>query len=319
MTYSDKEIRRRRQLGEDSGWEFKEVVFTGNKPRGPRRDTWADEIAAFANARGGVLLCGVTDDGDVQTISRAQMDALERLIVEVCSNSIQPPVRVDIFRQDAAEGQAILVVEVPEGHAQHDSPGGSFVRVGSAKRRMTSEERLRLAQRRGQARFLWFDKQPVDGTGFGTLDCTVNTGKGDSTGYIDRLLSQGHYYQIIATDDAHFRPTRPDWCSNWVMVRSPSPDPTALLAALHAGHFYSSQGPEFLEVTPLPGGTRLAVRTSPVRTIHLTGRGASNSTVAADSDFTTAELDLEAIKGPFARLTAIDHQGHRAWTNPIRL
>ena len=29
---------------------------------------------------------------------------------------------------------------------------------------------MRLAQRRGQARFLWFDKQPVDGTGFGTLD-----------------------------------------------------------------------------------------------------------------------------------------------------
>lgn len=170
MTYSDKEIRRRRQLGEDSSWEFKEVVFAGNRPTSPSRDTWADEITAFANAHGGVLLCGVTDDGDVQTMSRARMDELERLIVEVCSDSIQPPVRVDIFRRDAAEGQAILVVEVPEGHARHDSPGGSFVRVGRAKRRMTSEERLRLAQRRGQARFLRFDRQPVDGTGFGTLN-----------------------------------------------------------------------------------------------------------------------------------------------------
>ncbi len=151
MTYSDKEIRRRPQLGEDSGWVFKEVVFAGNRPTGPSCDTWADEIAAFANAHGGVLLCGVTDDGDVQTMPRAQMDELERPIVEVCSDSIQPPVRVDIFHQDAADDQAILVVEVPEGHAQHDSPGGSFVRVGSAKRRMTSEERLRLAQRRGQA------------------------------------------------------------------------------------------------------------------------------------------------------------------------
>ena len=34
-------------------------------PRGPRRDDFADEIAAFANADGGVLLCGVTDDGEV--------------------------------------------------------------------------------------------------------------------------------------------------------------------------------------------------------------------------------------------------------------
>ena len=96
----------------------------------------------------------------------------------------------------------------------------------------------------------------------------------------------------------------------------PQPGSSALLAALHAGHFYSSQGPEFLEVAPLPGGTKLAVRTSPVRTLHLTGRGASNSTVAADSDFTTAELDLGSIKGPFARLTAIDHRV--AALGPIR-
>lgn len=146
----------------------------------------------------------------------------------------------------------------------------------------------------------------------------VSIGKGDSTGYVDRLLSQDHYYQIIATDDAHFQPTRPDWCCNWVMVRSASLEPADLLAALHAGHFYSSQGPEFLDVTSLQGGTKLAVRTSPVRVIHLTGRGASNSTVSADVDFTTAELSLEKIKGPYARLTAIDRQGMRAWTNPIR-
>ena len=148
--------------------------------------------------------------------------------------------------------------------------------------------------------------------------CAVNTGKGDSTGYIDRLLSQDRFYQIIATDDAHFRPTNPDWCCNWVMVRSTSPDPADLLAALHAGNFYSSQGPEFLEVTPQQGDTRLAVRTSPIRAIHLTGRGSSHSSVTADTDFTTAELSLEEIRGSFARITAIDRHGRRAWTNPIR-
>ena len=67
--------------------------------------------------------------------------------------------------------------------------------------------------------------------------CAESTGKGDSTGYVDRLLSQDRHYQIIATDDAHFRPATPDWCQNWVMVRSTGPDPADLLAALHAGHF----------------------------------------------------------------------------------
>ena len=170
MTYNDDEIRRHLRLGEDSSWEFKEVVFTGDRPREPRRDDWADEIASFANAGGGVLLSSVTDEGDVLEMSRNQMNQLELLIAEVCTDSIRPPIRVNIFRRDTSEGRVFLLVDVPEGHAQHDSPGGSFIRVGSTKRRMTSEERLRLAQRRGQASFLWFDKQTVDGTGFGTFD-----------------------------------------------------------------------------------------------------------------------------------------------------
>ena len=51
----------------------------------------------------------------------------------------------------------------------HESPGGSYTRVGASKRLMGGDERLRLAQRRSQARFLWFDKKPVPGTGFRTL------------------------------------------------------------------------------------------------------------------------------------------------------
>ena len=170
MAYSDEEVSRQLRLGEDSRWEFKAIDFAGDRPKGPRPDDWADEIAAFANAKGGVLLCGVSDDGDVQGMSREQMDALERLIAEVCTDSIRPPIRVNIFRKETSDRKPFLLVEVPEGYAQHESPGGSFRRVGSTKRKMASDERLRLAQGRGQARFLWFDKQTVDETGFGTLD-----------------------------------------------------------------------------------------------------------------------------------------------------
>lgn len=62
----DKEIKRQMRLGEDSPWEFKEIEFAGNVPKSPYRDELADEIAAFANTSGGVLLCGVTDSSDVQ-------------------------------------------------------------------------------------------------------------------------------------------------------------------------------------------------------------------------------------------------------------
>ena len=170
MNFSDEDIRRQMRLGEDSHWEFKEIEFAGNVPRSPRRDDLANELAAFANTDGGVVLCSVTDSGDVQGMSREQMDALERLLVEVCTDTISPPIHPAILRKEIEEGLPFLLVEVPQGYAQHDSPGGSYHRVGSSKRRMTSDERLRLAQQRGQARFLWFDKQPVEGTGFGSLD-----------------------------------------------------------------------------------------------------------------------------------------------------
>ena len=169
MAYTDDEIRRRLRLGEDSAWEFKSVDFRGNKLAPHQRNNWADEIAAFANARGGILLLGVTDEGEVPGMSREQLDVLEGQVREICTNSIKPTIRIEAYRRELNE-RSFLLVSIPEGDAQHDSPGGSFVRVGSAKQPMLPDERMRLAQRRGQARFTGFDEQTVAGTGFSTLD-----------------------------------------------------------------------------------------------------------------------------------------------------
>ena len=169
MNNTGQEIARRLSLVEDSHWEFKQIEFPGSRPKSPSRDDLADEIAAFANTDGGVLLCGVTDQGEVQGMSREQIAELDAVLVEISSDAIKPAVRIRTHHREL-DGERVLLVEVPQSESQHDSPGGSYVRVGGSKRRMTSDERLRLAQRRGQARFLWFDKQPVPETGFRTLD-----------------------------------------------------------------------------------------------------------------------------------------------------
>ena len=169
MTYSEAEIRARVRGGEDSNCEFKQVEFSRDKLRSPKRDDLADEIAALANARGGLLLCGVTDDGDVQGMTREQRTALESLIVEICTDSVKPEVAVHTHLREL-DDKWLLIVEVPQGDSLHDSPGGCFVRRGSRKRRMTSDERLRLAQQRGQARFRSFDETTIAGTGIQTLD-----------------------------------------------------------------------------------------------------------------------------------------------------
>ena len=172
MRYTDEEILRRLGLGEDSGWAFKPLAFRGDRPTSPRRDDWADEIGAFANGRGGVLLCGVSADGDVQGMSRRQIANLDALLVEVV-HSIKPPVRIRTDHRELAGGKPVLVVEVPQGDTVHEAPGGAYIRVGASKRLMTSDERMRLAQRRGQARFRWFDEQTVPGTGLRTLDADL--------------------------------------------------------------------------------------------------------------------------------------------------
>ena len=166
------DIARRLHLGEDSRWEFKQIAFRGDQPIEPRSRDLADELAAFANAGGGVMLCGVTDAGEVQGLTRVQLDGLERMLVEVSTDTIKPAIQIATYRLEI-DGKALLAVEVESGYALHDSPGGSYRRVGSSKRAMTSNERLRLSQRRAQSRFLWFDKQPVPDTGFHTLDESI--------------------------------------------------------------------------------------------------------------------------------------------------
>ena len=169
MSLCAEEIRLRLRLGEDSGWEFKQFEFRGDRPISPDRDSLADELGAFANGNGGVMLCGVADDGGIQGMTRGQLDETERVVVEICLDSIKPAIEFHTSRFEL-DGKALLAVEVAAGYAQHDSPGGSYHRRCSSKRKMTSDERSRLAQRRGQTRFRSFDERPVQETGFGTLD-----------------------------------------------------------------------------------------------------------------------------------------------------
>ena len=169
MNYRVEDIESKLRSGEDSGWEFKQVEFAGDRPIRPTRSDWADEIAAFANAAGGVVLAGVADDGTAIGMSRAQIVNLNSLLVEVSTDTIKPPVRIRIYHKELSDGRLVLLAEVPESDSVHESPGGNYIRVGASKRLMGSDERLRLAQRRSQARFLWFDKQPVPETGFRTL------------------------------------------------------------------------------------------------------------------------------------------------------
>ena len=140
MSFSVKDIEIRLRSGEDSGWEFKQVEFVGDRPKRPTRGDWADEIAAFANAAGGVLLAGVADDGNVIGISRTQIASLDSLLVEVSTDTIKPPVRIRTHHKELSNGKLVLLAEVPESDSVHESPGGCYIRVGASKRLLAGDE-----------------------------------------------------------------------------------------------------------------------------------------------------------------------------------
>ena len=173
MPWDSDSLLQQLELGEDSRIEFKEVEFTGNRVRAPRRETIADELAAFGNTIGGTLIFSVSDAGEVRSMNREQMDALEAFVGEICSDSIRPPLAFVTQRLALPNGSFVLVVEVEQSALVHKSPGGYLSRQGSAKRELSSEALNRLFQQRGRSGLLDPDEVIVAGTGSNTLDETL--------------------------------------------------------------------------------------------------------------------------------------------------
>ena len=71
-------LARRVRLGEDSTLELKRVLMAGSKVTAPKRDEFADELAGFANGRGGTLVLGVDDKNrEILGIPVDRLDAVE--------------------------------------------------------------------------------------------------------------------------------------------------------------------------------------------------------------------------------------------------
>ncbi|TDC15683.1 phosphotransferase [Kribbella albertanoniae] len=140
--------------------------------------------------------------------------------------------------------------------------------------------------------------------------------RGDSWHLTDVLLNRGHRLTAYAADDAHLQPQDPPPCAAWVQVRSESLEPDALLAALIAGHFYSSTGPELYDVRI--DGDLVRVQCSAAVKVLLSG-GAPGAQVAQGSGLTDCTLPLAMFRGKHCRVTVEDAAGGRAWTNPIHL
>ncbi len=124
------------QNGESYLVEFKERA----------NSSLAREITAFANASGGRIFVGVTDNG--QAVGIEISNKLRSRIQDI-ANNCQPPVTIDLKGYDN-----ILTIEIPEGKDKpYQCADGFFIRMGSNAQKMDRDRIVEFLQAEGKVRF----------------------------------------------------------------------------------------------------------------------------------------------------------------------
>ena len=155
MFHSQTELIEKIMLGEDSTIEFKREM--------PQRNSLADEIAAFANSQGGIILIGVDDYREIVGLELQELDSIEKRVVEICEDSIEPA--VPIFTEKLRiDGKNLLKIEIPRSFFVHKTHNGYYTRGEKTKKEMSTQQLTRLFQTRSQPRKTHFNTLPVPNT-----------------------------------------------------------------------------------------------------------------------------------------------------------
>lgn len=100
----------------------------------------AEEVCAFANAAGGLVIIGVNDDN---TIAGVDVDNRQLSAIQDAINSINPVLRCAISRVALPQGE-VVVIDVPSGKSKPYVYGGSiYVRIGPNSQKLNSAEEMR--------------------------------------------------------------------------------------------------------------------------------------------------------------------------------
>lgn len=157
---------------------------------------------------------------------------------------------------------------------------------------------------------------PFDGVEVYNHVCHWLNGKGSGGAYWHAMLSRNPNTLGFASDDAHVKPSDPGWNGGWVMVNAPECTPEAILPALKAGNFYSTQGPQFDSIEY--DGEQVSFRCSPVQFARLVGPRSAGARFGSFDDqvFTEGSFPVPP-SWSYAVLEIEDQHGKCAWTNPL--
>lgn len=107
----------------------------------------SQEMVAFSNTLGGLLIIGVADNGEVQGLTPEEIRKINQWVGSASTEMIKPPISplTDVIK---VQGKDVLVVEVLKGTNKpyYTNEGISYVKKGSDKRIAPPEEILRMFQ-----------------------------------------------------------------------------------------------------------------------------------------------------------------------------
>ncbi len=99
-----------------------------------------EEVCAFANASGGVLLIGVDDKNVIQG---ANIDNSKRSAIQNSIGEISPPLQCEFYIVEV-DGKNVAVIEVPSGQNKpYVLSGAIYVRQGPNSQKLTTVEEMR--------------------------------------------------------------------------------------------------------------------------------------------------------------------------------
>lgn len=115
----------------------------------------SEEICAFANAAGGVLLIGVRDDNQIHGV---EIDNAKRSAIQNSLNEINPHIPTSLYTV-AVKGKTIWVIEVNSGPQKpYVLSGAIYVRQGPNTQKLTTVEQMRDFFQ--QSDRIYFDEAP---------------------------------------------------------------------------------------------------------------------------------------------------------------
>ncbi len=149
---------------EDSKHQFKANISN--------ETSLAQEMIAFSNTLGGLLIIGASDDGSISGLTRDDMSRLNNLVSSTASQQVKPPIN-PITENIFLEDRLVMVVHILKGISKPymDKNGVIWVKSGADKRKATSREEIqRMYQSAG---LLHGDEIPVPTMTVSDIDITI--------------------------------------------------------------------------------------------------------------------------------------------------